>query len=438
MPLRVELNRKVHGAEAKHWIQANAVFKAGRELSGWFFRQPTATHTPLTLPSIDSRRHGTSKLPSPSFIQRLPQELLQEIFHHYIRSYDAPGTSYRRVLEGSYRRIVTQGGARTSPMLLGHVCSSWRTLAFSTPTLWSRLCANRALLGRRSRSSTCPLDLTINQQLGDEEYDEGTELLLPRQRFAHSSRWRKVELRMFSIDSPSPAPHLDLVDWTVQGCKILSPTHLLQARSLRSVEFGTGCPAATDFSDIPLGETYPAVTLGCIEVLNSLTIDTLIIPWPPAPAQSSPAPAPIKPRPYDHSPWTPWSTVRRLVERSSCPIRSLTYSGAGVDGIESVTQFIPELKRLRIACAVGPVLIAALTLNQGKGQGVEIFPLLRSLELPKCRAPGDDVEKLVLSRPLLEKFTLHFLREDHSADLRLFERVKPKRPALQTCVECSV
>jgi hypothetical protein len=347
------------------------------------------------------------------------------------------------------------------------------------------------------RSSTCPLDLTINQQLGDEEYDEGTELLL-RAAFAHSSRWRKVELRlhsdmesMFSTDSPLQhvslpiliAAHLDLVDWTVQGCKILSQL-ISTSSSLRSVEFGTGCPAATDLSDIPWAN-LSAVTLGCIEVtcllellpqmtvLNSLTIDTLIIPWPPAPVQSSPAPTITLPglqslsidRYSDLSPFfdnltlpslsnltlltgagasleAEWSTVRRLVERSSCPIRSLTYSGAGVDGIESVralvevTQFLPELKRLRIACAVGPVLIAALTLNQGKAS--DIFPLLRSLELPKCRAPGDDVEKLVLSRPLLEKFTLHFLREDHSADLRLFERVKPKRPALQTCVEGSV
>lgn len=55
--------------------------------------------------------------------RRLPVEVLQEIFHHC--SLDK--------LEGS---LVDH---RQAPVLLTHICSSWRRVAIATPSLWSSI-----------------------------------------------------------------------------------------------------------------------------------------------------------------------------------------------------------------------------------------------------------------------------------------------------------
>ncbi|KAK0474925.1 hypothetical protein IW261DRAFT_1341227, partial [Armillaria novae-zelandiae] len=57
-------------------------------------------------------------------IRRLPTELLQEIFYHCI--------------DGKpFQDICPEGGyASEAPVLFGRVCSRWRTVSFSTPSLW--------------------------------------------------------------------------------------------------------------------------------------------------------------------------------------------------------------------------------------------------------------------------------------------------------------
>lgn len=64
----------------------------------------------------------SSTIASP--INRIPYDILTEIFHHCLP---------QRRLE--HRQPDTM----TAPMLLCHICSSWRTIALEIPTLWSHL-----------------------------------------------------------------------------------------------------------------------------------------------------------------------------------------------------------------------------------------------------------------------------------------------------------
>ncbi|KAK0434884.1 hypothetical protein EV421DRAFT_1717141, partial [Armillaria borealis] len=57
-------------------------------------------------------------------IRRLPTELLQEIF-------------LRCIDDKPFRDICPEGGyASEAPVIFGRVCSRWRTVSFSTPSLW--------------------------------------------------------------------------------------------------------------------------------------------------------------------------------------------------------------------------------------------------------------------------------------------------------------
>ncbi|KZP24000.1 hypothetical protein FIBSPDRAFT_441954 [Athelia psychrophila] len=69
-------------------------------------------------------------------IRRLPAELLAEVFGHSmtaswlhdIASSNNPGQVHRR---------ITEGGLNKSPLIFSSVCALWRSIAVSTPSLWS-------------------------------------------------------------------------------------------------------------------------------------------------------------------------------------------------------------------------------------------------------------------------------------------------------------
>jgi len=79
----------------------------------------------------DTRQADTSRtVLQVCHIQRLPQELLREIFVYYLRATVlvepiVPAHPYRPRLP--------------SPLLLGHICSAWRHVSHGTPELWTTL-----------------------------------------------------------------------------------------------------------------------------------------------------------------------------------------------------------------------------------------------------------------------------------------------------------
>ncbi|KAK0185818.1 hypothetical protein F5146DRAFT_1005002 [Armillaria mellea] len=131
-------------------------------------------------------------------IRRLPTELFQEIF-------------LRCIDDKPFRDICPEGGyASEAPVIFGRVCSRWRTVSFSTPSLWSSLkitvsrvagAVDWAAPGSRKiirawlkRSGRLPLDVCLSAsqtssaaELKDVIYCLG----LP-----HCYRWRRIALTL--------------------------------------------------------------------------------------------------------------------------------------------------------------------------------------------------------------------------------------------------
>jgi hypothetical protein len=93
-------------------------------------------------------------------IRRLPVELLAEIFRHCI-----PGRDTQPFINSFNRKEV--------PLLLGRVCSYWRSVAYSTPILWASLSITFHTKKLRhdtnlikawiARSGECPLTIAVDE-----------------------------------------------------------------------------------------------------------------------------------------------------------------------------------------------------------------------------------------------------------------------------------
>ena len=146
-------------------------------------------------------------------VRRLPPDILHEIFWHCLPCHRNP--------------VMISSDA---PLLLTQICSSWRSIAFASPNIWSRLhiplpdpgisigygvIRDEGVLNRRSerfaqlmqsrcaivrewlsRSGTCPLSLSISYpsyfSSGDRhQVEEMFDLLIS---FAH--RWHEIDISM--------------------------------------------------------------------------------------------------------------------------------------------------------------------------------------------------------------------------------------------------
>lgn len=139
----------------------------------------------------------------------LPPEILGEIFTTYI---SLPSST--ALWEDSN---VLSGVRGDSPIILGQICSYWRSVVLSMPLLWSSIYVecptpDHIDLVRMwlERAGTCPLDLCLRDWLDSSNRgcSEGTEAIL--KMFVEKSRqWRTldfvIELRESSI--------LDALEW---------------------------------------------------------------------------------------------------------------------------------------------------------------------------------------------------------------------------------
>ncbi|KAF8167257.1 hypothetical protein B0H34DRAFT_8494 [Crassisporium funariophilum] len=160
------------------------------------FADEEKTLPPAARRSTVERSHPARPLKSPEarndldslFLRMLPSEIISEIF-------------FFAVSQSPSQKI----GKQLNPFSLGSVCSSWRTIAWSYPVLWSSVSAR--INGRLSfvvelleqwlsRSGDLPLSIRI--------FDEGYFLHDPRiedlfgilNRYAH--RWRIADLNIHS------------------------------------------------------------------------------------------------------------------------------------------------------------------------------------------------------------------------------------------------
>ncbi|KAF8175457.1 hypothetical protein K438DRAFT_2022887 [Mycena galopus ATCC 62051] len=169
------------------------------------FYQVTPHHSrcpPQPTPTVEppSTHEGASPQPETTYpVLTLPPEIVAEIFTNWLPSYpDCPPP------RGSL-----------SPLFLGQICRQWRTIAFSTPSLWrairveltrghseKELAAELKLLKTwLKRSGDCPLSLGLTHARNV------THRLVPqflRAIVAHRQRWEHVDILM-------PFEHMHLI-----------------------------------------------------------------------------------------------------------------------------------------------------------------------------------------------------------------------------------
>ncbi|KAJ7282623.1 hypothetical protein C8J57DRAFT_1554733 [Mycena rebaudengoi] len=131
----------------------------------------------------DDHASQISKYP----ILTLPTDITTEIFLHFIPAY--PECS---PLTGPL-----------SPTFLGHICRTWRDMAFSTPLLWRAI----GLWGLEhwevklhvlsiwlARSRTCPLSIFMTYYGGQGEHDSFDFTRFLNVMIPHSARWEHIDL----------------------------------------------------------------------------------------------------------------------------------------------------------------------------------------------------------------------------------------------------
>ncbi|TDL20662.1 hypothetical protein BD410DRAFT_362496 [Rickenella mellea] len=137
-------------------------------------------------------------------INQLPLEILTEIFFHSLAN-------------GAIKQ--NRGNSvDTSPVVLGHICRAWRTLALSSPLLWATINVtvmtgwgvlvdvDRTLLAVEElliRSQDCPLKIAmryVHYPYGPDEEDSHSFRIryeaIVAKLLSHSHRWKHVELSL--------------------------------------------------------------------------------------------------------------------------------------------------------------------------------------------------------------------------------------------------
>ncbi|KZP25869.1 hypothetical protein FIBSPDRAFT_929068 [Athelia psychrophila] len=128
-----------------------------------------------------------ASIPHP--IHRIPSELLSEI-----------------LIQGTPLKY-TRASKRCSIIAPSHVCRHWRSVALSTPLLWTFIlfqCKRKKYIPREldcarawlSRSGECALAIKIHGPYSDTAFQSAMGLLIP-----YCMRWRTIETYAFNIPS---------------------------------------------------------------------------------------------------------------------------------------------------------------------------------------------------------------------------------------------
>ncbi|TFK27301.1 hypothetical protein FA15DRAFT_754415 [Coprinopsis marcescibilis] len=236
------------------WSTTLGVWTAGRQLSNWLFPKPSHI---VSFPSLTSAtqqnttphnfhhaapsswsHYGSNEvvIDNPSYqmqskhhVNTIPVELLGEIFVHYSRITDDLPSSRTR----PFGCIAVTKNAINSPITLGRVCSYWRALSLSMPTLWSSISVHRPtprdvpiFSEWLARSGSCPLDLTVVQISPEEGLQDVAIQQILHLAISQRQRWRHLSLYLYSnVESIFSSLEgnafdrlegleLDVIDWT--------------------------------------------------------------------------------------------------------------------------------------------------------------------------------------------------------------------------------
>ncbi|KAJ7724944.1 hypothetical protein DFH07DRAFT_971060 [Mycena maculata] len=152
-------------------------------------------------------------------IRRLPTDVIQEIFV--------------ACLPSDRNSAIDEQDA---PLLLCHICRSWRSLALSTPRLWASLhialpskdempSMNETVNGWLSRSGILPLSISVATRLRHNEYDVST---LFHTLVGFSPRWNHIRFNLPTCNSFSPLASLSPADVPILQTLVLKGFNCLQ------------------------------------------------------------------------------------------------------------------------------------------------------------------------------------------------------------------
>ncbi|KAJ7823974.1 hypothetical protein B0H14DRAFT_1306829 [Mycena olivaceomarginata] len=165
--------------------------------------------------------------------RRLPVDILREIFI--------------ACLPANRNAVMS---AREAPLLLGRICSAWRTIALSTPRLWASLHApldyivetkprKLAVIEWLQRSGVAPLSLSVCPERNWDPWSEGPSLL--KSLAESSARWCHLDLVNFHGGSGWEEQLAEISTPALESLKfsgsvsLLRNLNIVKAQSLRAV-----------------------------------------------------------------------------------------------------------------------------------------------------------------------------------------------------------
>jgi hypothetical protein len=428
---------------------------AGRHFSQIFLgRDREITTTPVDISKslrLDSFIPYSMTQDVPCINNLLPVEIIGEIFRHYVFDVNPDPIT-------GYSRITAHAGARTSAITLCHVCSYWRTLAFSISSLWSSLCVIWPKMGyvhlvrlwlEKSRSR--PLSLYLAQYHSEEEHDIAAMRQILELCIATAPRWREISLNltrdlqdMFCALKEDSTEFLESFDVRLFKWSQCRKNQLLNAfyssPFLRRVEwrlFERALPGNLPWKQLS------AVTLNCqsdseefftvlsqCNRLESLDVNVQFI-GSALPTTHSTFSLPnlfdlrlgmmstkdfeslfnhlVLPRleiidmrhGFEDSFPQGWISLRNLLSRSFCQLSSFTYGGHNLDEAEfisALTSFnLSSLVDLSLSVPITDNIIDSLTKEQIR-HGSTPLPLLKHLVFSNCHTSDGVFSTFISSR----------------------------------------
>ncbi|KAJ6583112.1 hypothetical protein DFH09DRAFT_978943 [Mycena vulgaris] len=211
-------------------------------------------------------------------IRRIPQDVLQEIF--------------LACLPQAHNALIDPGAA---PMLLGRICGHWRSVAYSTPRLWSslhipalsstwlstmplKIKLKLAMIVAKwlDRAAGCPLSISLSRAMGHHIDPLGADAKFTgvSRRIHHLSIVGQVnDVRPLLLIHPEDLPRLESIDLRCYSASDEPSTFWAGAPILRAPNLSrVALDVLTDVLTLPLQWSQMThLHLSCFPVRNSNT-----------------------------------------------------------------------------------------------------------------------------------------------------------------------
>lgn len=364
-------------------------------------------------------------------VRRIPDEVLGEIFIYCLPRFEKKGRQKSSFLHDQ------------APILLGQICSRWRTVALSTHVLWSFIRIDygpdtvESDVAQMSlwleRSATCPLSLMLRERIDQRDYSREERALVLDTILPSSHRWQDVEIFALrdTVDGLSPIrnalPLLQSLALRMYGTNVVQPCRcdaFELAPALRMVDLGFGVSPTsfklpwthlTNFSS----RHTPYTPTECLEILRlcpNLTSCSLglisdypiesttphlrhcrLINFRISPESNHgsffdcltlPALRTVclDPQKTSRSNSWPGQQVLDLLQRSLCTLEKFTWGldSVKIENIIRCLESMPDLKELQIMPVLGhslPELLKSLMLGAPDETETRLCPKLQAVQL---------------------------------------------------------